>query len=98
MYVKQFHNGDAKFIYYLMHNIDYKKHNAGTTVPTLNRNLLHPISIAIPKNIEEQQKIASILTRAEKLVEKEMQKKQLISVLKKGLMQKLLIGKIRVKV
>jgi type I restriction enzyme S subunit len=98
LYVKQFRECDPLFIYYFLHTIDYKKHNAGSTVPTLNRNLLHPLTVTIPKGIENQQKIASILLRVEELIQKRKFIKSAYETLKKGLMQQLLTGKTRVKV
>src|SRR5215211_1566949 len=88
LYVKQFHGCDPKFIFYLLHTIDYEKHNAGTTVPTLNHNLLHPILVCVPKTVKGQQKTASILSNIDGLLEKEKQRKKLLSLLKIGLMQK----------
>jgi type I restriction enzyme S subunit len=46
----------------------------------------------------EQQKIASILSTADEKLENLQSKKSQYEQLKKGLMQKLLTGKIRVKV
>ena len=48
--------------------------------------------------VEEQQKIASILSKVDLLLEKQIINKQQIENVKKGLMQQLLTGKIRVKV
>jgi type I restriction enzyme S subunit len=90
LYVKQVHAGDPKFIYYLLHKIDYKRYNAGTTVQTLNRNLLHPIPVIMPKSIKEQQKIASILSKVDELIQKTDQVIEQTQKLKKGLMQRLL--------
>ena len=98
LYVKEFYSSFPKFVFYLLQNLDYKKFNAGTSVPTLNRNHLHPFKLKIPININEQQKIASILSGVDAYIQKNQQYKERLEKLKKGLMQKLLTGQIRVKV
>jgi len=49
-------------------------------------------------SIKEQQKIASILSNVDSKIQKLNECKSRLETLKKGLMQKLLTGKIRVKV
>jgi len=49
-------------------------------------------------SISEQQKIASILSKVDELIHKQQNNKANLENLKKGLMQQLLTGKIRVKV
>jgi len=48
--------------------------------------------------LKEQQQIASILSKVDELIQKQQNNKSNLENLKKGLMQKLLTGKIRVKV
>jgi len=55
------------------------------------------IEISIPP-IEEQKKIVSILTELDEKIEKEKQRRKELQRLKKGLMQDLLTGRVRVKV
>ena len=52
--------------------------------------------LPLPKK-EEQDKIASILSEVDEKIAKYENKKQMLEELKKGLMQQLLTGKIRVK-
>ena len=58
---------------------------------------LSKIPIPIP-SLQEQQKIADILSEADAKIEKEQTQKGQLEALKKGLMQQLLTGKKRVKV
>jgi len=58
---------------------------------------LSKIPIPIP-SLQEQQKIATILSEADAKIEKEQTQKAQLEALKKGLMQQLLTGKKRVKV
>ncbi len=97
LYVKEFRSSFPKFVFYLLQNLNYEKFNSGTSVPTLNRNHLHSFKIKVPKNIKEQQKIASILSGVDAYIQKNQVYKEKLERLKKGLMQNLLTGKIRVK-
>ena len=58
---------------------------------------LSKIPIPIP-SLQEQQKIADILSEADAKIEKEQTQKGQLEALKKGLMQQLLTGKNRVNV
>ncbi|MCL2638699.1 MAG: restriction endonuclease subunit S [Oscillospiraceae bacterium] len=61
LYVKDFKTSNPKYIYYLLKNLDFTQFNAGSAVPTLNRNHIHPLSINIPL-FNEQRDIAEILS------------------------------------
>lgn len=63
----------------------------------LNAQQLSEISIYLPHKVE-QQKIASILSNVDYQIKKQQEYKSKLEILKKGLMQKLLTGQIRVKV
>ncbi|OHB54810.1 MAG: hypothetical protein A2Y12_03955 [Planctomycetes bacterium GWF2_42_9] len=63
----------------------------------LNKSDFLNIQLNIP-NIEEQQKIASVLNTADKEIYQLKEKLELLKQQKKGLMQKLLTGEIRVKI
>lgn len=61
LYVKEFRNAYPKFIYYFLLTLDFTQFNAGSAVPTLNRNHIHDLRWKFPE-IPEQQSIASILS------------------------------------
>ncbi|EYE87345.1 hypothetical protein Q428_13795 [Fervidicella metallireducens AeB] len=95
LWVTDFKMNYPKFIYYIYNFIKLQKFNAGTGVPTLNRNDVHKFTIPVTNVVTEQQKIAQILSiwdRAIELKEKLINEKK---EYKKGLMQNLLSGKIR---
>jgi len=48
LYVKDFHKNDPKFIFYLLHLLNFKKYATGVSVPTLNRNFIHHILLPLP--------------------------------------------------
>jgi len=96
LFVKDFHENNPKFVYYFLQKLRLQRFSAYTGVPTLNRNFIHPIKVAVPK-LNEQHKIASILSGVDEKIEKEKQRKEQLEKLKKGLMQDLLTGKKRVR-
>jgi type I restriction enzyme S subunit len=57
---------------------------------------LEKLPIILP-SLNEQQKIASILSHVDELIRKQKTNKSILENLKKSLMQQLLTGKIRVK-
>ena len=64
--------------------------------PHVGHKNMSQLKIAIPNKLIEQEKIASILSEVDKKIEEYENKKQKLEELKKGLMQQLLTGKIRV--
>jgi type I restriction enzyme S subunit len=61
LYVRDFKGNDEKFIFYFLSNLDFNQFNAGSAVPTLNRNHIHSLEIKIPP-LPEQRAIASVLS------------------------------------
>jgi restriction endonuclease S subunit len=88
-----------KYLYYfLIQNIRYIQLNrAGTGIPHVQKDIINNISIRLP-SIREQNKIASILSTVDEKIELFRFKNIKLKELKKGLMQQLLTGKVRVKV
>ena len=66
LWVKDFHGNDPKFVYRLLQWLDLGKYSEGAGVPTLNRNLLHPLEVGIPL-LDEQKRIAAVLDKADAL-------------------------------
>lgn len=88
-----------EFIYYL---ITFNTHKllayAGTTaVPIINKSSFESVCFTVPP-LNEQQKIADVLTNADKEIETLSEKLTHLKQEKKALMQQLLTGKIRVVV
>ncbi|WP_435751067.1 restriction endonuclease subunit S [Thauera sp. AutoDN2] len=60
LWVKDFHGNDPRYCYYLLRSMDFSGLNAGSGVPTLNRNHLHPLKVRRPP-IDRQRAIANTL-------------------------------------
>lgn len=62
LYIKEFKNVDAIFIYYCLKTLHLENYAGGSAVPTLNRNHIHSLDVFVPSSKEIQRKIASILS------------------------------------
>jgi type I restriction enzyme S subunit len=90
-------NSDYNFVYYYATFINQEfKQLAGTqAVPILNKGNFSKVKVAIPP-LSEQKEIGGKLSAINDEIEKESNHKEQLELLKKGLMQVLLTGKIRV--
>ncbi|MCT7613109.1 restriction endonuclease subunit S [Aliarcobacter butzleri] len=88
---------NSDFYYYVLdQQKEYIKKLAGTqAVPLLNKTDFSMIKV-IQAPLEEQKQIAEILSTVDNKLENLKEKKQSFEELKKGLMQKLLTGEVRV--
>ncbi|MCK5686916.1 restriction endonuclease subunit S, partial [bacterium] len=68
LWIKDFQSNNVKFIYYFLKRFPFEKYNAGSGVPTLNRNHIHPISVSLPLP-PEQKAIAEILSSFDEKIE-----------------------------
>ena len=68
LYAKDFHGNNPKYVYYFLQTMHLEQYNAGAGVPTLNQNHLHSLKILIHE-LPTQQKIASILSAYDKLIQ-----------------------------
>jgi type I restriction enzyme S subunit len=91
-----------KFLHYFFNSYSYFFQISSAIKPAVNQstitqNDLEKLIIPLPP-LSEQKQIASILSNVDTQIEKEKLHKSNLERLKKGLMQKLLTGQIRVKV
>ncbi|MDO8721727.1 MAG: restriction endonuclease subunit S [Syntrophales bacterium] len=68
LYVEDFHGNNPLYVHYFFQSFNFGKYAAGVSVPTLNRNLVHDVSISVPQ-IHEQQKIAAVLFKIQQAIE-----------------------------
>jgi type I restriction enzyme, S subunit len=66
LWVKDFHGNDPKWVFRLLSWMRLENYTRGTGVPTLNRNLVHVVSVPLPP-LEEQKRIAAILDKADRM-------------------------------
>ena len=92
---------DSQFLYYLSNSEliskQVTKYEAGSAQKVINIDSWENFLIPFPP-LPEQQKIASILSNLDLLIQQEKQYKEKLQKIKRGLMQQLLTGKTRVKV
>ncbi|MCW4655796.1 restriction endonuclease subunit S [Bacillus sp. AS_5] len=87
------------FKYYMSSSAFYQQleeMSQGGTMGVINSKILKSIHFPLP-SLDEQQRIVDILTNIDQKLDIETQKREQLQILKKGLMQSLLTGRIRVK-
>ncbi|MFT3890473.1 MAG: restriction endonuclease subunit S [Anaerolineales bacterium] len=96
LWVKEFKLAKPIFAYHLLETLDFETFNAGSAVPTLNRNHVHNLPVVIPPSdvISAYENIAIPLFRRshQNGIESRM-----LATIRDGLMLKLLSGELRVK-
>ena len=60
LFVSDFHGNDQRWVYYLLHSIEFERFNSGSAQPSLNRNYLVNIPIDLPP-LPQQRAIAEVL-------------------------------------
>jgi len=60
LWVKDFQGNDPHFIFYFLTHLRLERFAQGVSVPTLNRNLVHPCEVWVPTQLE-QRTIAGVL-------------------------------------
>jgi type I restriction enzyme, S subunit len=92
---------NSYFLYYFLCSDIIQKHivniQTQTGVPMISQKQCKNFKILIPR-LDEQNKIASILIEVDKQIKNENEELEILQKIKKGLMQDLLSGKIRVKI
>lgn len=69
LYVKDFKGNSPKFCYFFLQMMHLENFNAGAGVPTLNQNHLHKLKIKVPATYEGQEKVASVLSDYDTLID-----------------------------
>jgi type I restriction enzyme S subunit len=96
LYVKDFHDNEPLFVYYLLHRLDFNKYKTGVSVPTLNRNFIHAALLPVPPK-KEQVEIANVLFSIDKKLTQVESRKQTLQALFRTMLNQLMTGKVRVK-
>ena len=77
LWSKDFKGNYPKFVYYFVHTLGLERYDVGNSNPTLNRNHIHQLEIDIP-DWHIQQRIASILSAYDDLIENNRRRIQLL--------------------
>lgn len=96
--VDKYKKNDKQFLFFKLLNENFLPIVSGSGQPQIVRAPLEKWKIYIPADINEQKAIADILITADAEIDLLNQKLDVFKEQKKGLMQKLLTGQIRVKV
>lgn len=83
-----------EFLYYSLYYYELSRIADTSSIPQINNKHIEPLKISLP-SLVEQCKIVKILSLVDNEIEEYEGKKEKLEELKKGLMQQLLIGKIR---
>lgn len=83
------------FLYYWLVEFELSNIADTSSIPQINNKHINPLKMPIP-SLEEQKQIADILSTADEKLEVLRAKKEKYEILKKGLLQKLLSGEVRV--
>jgi type I restriction enzyme S subunit len=90
-----------EYLFYFFNSEFYweqvRKKMGGSAQGGMNASLLSEIKVHFPPK-EEQQKIITIFAHVDEQIDGEKATKEIIETLKKGLMQILLTGQVRIKV
>lgn len=93
-YTYGFSGTSAKYVNYVFQKINWLVHNEASGVPSLSKSTIEKINFTFPPAIE-QSHIVSILNTWDQAIQKLKRKIETKKEIKKGLMQKLLTGEIR---
>ena len=76
LWSKDLKGNHARFVYYFLHTLGLERYDVGNSNPTLNRNHIHGLAIRIPE-YQIQERIASILSAYDDLIENNRRRIQL---------------------
>ena len=84
LWVKNFKGNNPKFTYYFLKTLRLERYNSGAGVPTLNRNHLDALDVAIPP-LPTQRKIAAILSAYDDLIENNLRRIKILEEMAQNL-------------
>ncbi|WP_342399673.1 restriction endonuclease subunit S [Weizmannia sp. FSL W8-0676] len=91
-------NIDFNYVYYLLLNMKLSRFSNVGALPSLNSNDVYSLKCRLPMDYDEQKAVAELLSLFDKEINLLQNELIQIKQQKKGLMQLLLTGKVRVKV
>lgn len=91
--IAEFEDG---YMFYLLSYMNLNQYANQNAQPVISGQKIYELIVALP-NIEEQRQITNIIAITDEYITQYKEKKENLQQLKKGLMQKLLTGKLRVE-
>lgn len=61
LYVDDFKGNYPRYLYYILKTMNLSKLNSGSSIPTLNRNFIHPMKIPFIKDVLKQKEIIATI-------------------------------------
>lgn len=95
LYIRGFKKGTPLFSYFVLKNIDLESFNAGSAVPTLNRNHVHDFSITIPP-VDLIKNFESLMIPNFKKIDSNEKQIRTLEKLRDNLLPKLMSGELRI--
>ena len=91
---------DAGFLYQLLVSLEgaWRRYAQGSTFTAINSKDIRRLNVVVPESTEEQRKIAAVLQACDEEMGLLAHKLEAMQRQKKGLMQQLLTGRVRVKI
>ncbi len=93
-YTYDFYETTARYVNLIFQKINWKEYNEASGVPSLSKSTIEKIKFIFP-SLQEQKRIVSVLETWDFAIEKLEKKIKIKKNIKKGLMQNLLTGKVR---
>ena len=84
LWVRDFKGNDPRFVFFFLQTLGLERYNSGAGVPTLNRNHLDNLNIAVPP-LPIQRKIVAILSAYDDLIENNLQRIKIIEEMAQNL-------------
>jgi type I restriction enzyme S subunit len=95
LFYSEVKNGNsAKFLFYKFLMVNWKKYNEASGVPSLNASTIENVEMMVPP-LKEQEAIAEALTVMDDELEALTEQVSKLRMVKEGMMQDLLTGKVR---
>nr|WP_128796359.1 restriction endonuclease subunit S [Corallococcus coralloides] len=96
LWVKEFRLALPRFAYFILRTVDFKQFNAGSAVPTLNRNHVHSLRVVVPPRALVD-RFESFAAPNLSLIRKNELQSKTLAHLRDLLLPRLLSGEIRVR-
>ena len=83
-------NNDLNFVFSIFQNVDWKKKDESTGVPSLSKTAINDVDILIP-SLQEQEKIGSVFTSIDNLITLHQRELEKLKNLKKACLEKMFV-------